>query len=236
MLPQLRLMQNTKVRTRKWLPMLSRKWLSSFFNYIFVSIWQIVEPFTAHYVFALGVARFLSCAHWVLQVWFWVEVSSNQLHCWYLSYSEYWRHLSNQFLLWSCYVVFLVVSSLRISQLTWFSILFSSLSETIEAEILITVLLLASFLNCNMLLLLADISEYYLLWHSWSHVTQWTIGIPCANFRDVILFGSWLVLRLGGDLTANNKSINLIPSSRTTNCLENFGGRSLLHELLIAWL
>ncbi|CAI8600105.1 unnamed protein product [Vicia faba] len=39
-LPQLRAMQNTK----------------------------IVEPFTAHYVFALGVARFLSCAHWVLQV------------------------------------------------------------------------------------------------------------------------------------------------------------------------
>jgi hypothetical protein len=31
---------------------------------------QIVEPFTAHYVFALGVARFLSCAHWVLQVRF----------------------------------------------------------------------------------------------------------------------------------------------------------------------
>ncbi|XP_042418902.1 ER lumen protein-retaining receptor erd-2.2-like [Zingiber officinale] len=39
-LPQLRLMQNT----------------------------QIVEPFTAHYVFALGVTRFLSCAHWVLKV------------------------------------------------------------------------------------------------------------------------------------------------------------------------
>lgn len=38
-LPQLRVMQNTKV----------------------------VEPFTAHYVFALGIARFLSCAHWVLQ-------------------------------------------------------------------------------------------------------------------------------------------------------------------------
>ncbi|KAL6010639.1 hypothetical protein ACLOJK_001076 [Asimina triloba] len=29
---------------------------------------EIVESFTAHYVFALGVARFLSCAHWVLQV------------------------------------------------------------------------------------------------------------------------------------------------------------------------
>ncbi|OWM74984.1 hypothetical protein CDL15_Pgr021335 [Punica granatum] len=28
----------------------------------------IVESFTAHYVFALGIARFLSCAHWVLQV------------------------------------------------------------------------------------------------------------------------------------------------------------------------
>ncbi|KAK4785252.1 hypothetical protein SAY86_001941 [Trapa natans] len=39
-LPQLHVMQNTK----------------------------IVEPFTAHYVFALGVARFLACAHWVLQV------------------------------------------------------------------------------------------------------------------------------------------------------------------------
>eukprot|EP00252_Welwitschia_mirabilis_P022942 TRINITY_DN6365_c0_g2_i1.p1 TRINITY_DN6365_c0_g2~~TRINITY_DN6365_c0_g2_i1.p1 ORF type:complete len:276 (+),score=28.95 TRINITY_DN6365_c0_g2_i1:385-1212(+) len=39
-LPQLRMMQNTKV----------------------------VEPFTAHYVFALGVVRFLSCAHWILQV------------------------------------------------------------------------------------------------------------------------------------------------------------------------
>eukprot|EP00850_Spirogloea_muscicola_P010981 SM000066S20456 [mRNA] locus=s66:437686:440212:- [translate_table: standard] len=39
-LPQLRVMQNTKV----------------------------VEPFTAHYVFALGIARFLSCAHWILQV------------------------------------------------------------------------------------------------------------------------------------------------------------------------
>jgi len=39
-LPQLRLMQNTRD----------------------------VEPFTAHYVFALGIARFLSCAHWVLQM------------------------------------------------------------------------------------------------------------------------------------------------------------------------
>jgi len=39
-LPQLRTMQNTRV----------------------------VEPFTAHYVFALGVVRFLSYAHWILQV------------------------------------------------------------------------------------------------------------------------------------------------------------------------
>ena len=28
----------------------------------------MVEPFTAHYVFALGISRFLSCAHWILQV------------------------------------------------------------------------------------------------------------------------------------------------------------------------
>ena len=40
----------------------------SFITY-FILYFQIVEPFTAHYVFALGVARFLSCAHWVLQVW-----------------------------------------------------------------------------------------------------------------------------------------------------------------------
>ncbi|KAK8483168.1 hypothetical protein V6N11_014240 [Hibiscus sabdariffa] len=39
-LPQLRLMQNIK----------------------------IIEPFTSHYVFALGVARFLSSAHWVIQL------------------------------------------------------------------------------------------------------------------------------------------------------------------------
>lgn len=29
---------------------------------------KVVERFTAHYVFALGLSRFLSCAHWVLQV------------------------------------------------------------------------------------------------------------------------------------------------------------------------
>ncbi|KAM7521845.1 hypothetical protein LguiA_011747 [Lonicera macranthoides] len=40
-LPQLRMMQNAKM----------------------------IEPFTAHYVFALGVARFLGCAHWIIQVY-----------------------------------------------------------------------------------------------------------------------------------------------------------------------
>ncbi|XP_019069752.1 uncharacterized protein [Solanum lycopersicum] len=40
-LPQLRLMQNV----------------------------QILEPFSAHYVFALGIARFLGCAHWIIQVY-----------------------------------------------------------------------------------------------------------------------------------------------------------------------
>lgn len=40
-LPQLRMMQNAKM----------------------------IEPFTAHYVFALGIARFLGCAHWIIQVY-----------------------------------------------------------------------------------------------------------------------------------------------------------------------
>jgi ER lumen protein retaining receptor len=65
-LPQLRLMQNTKVNqfTHFPFPLDCRIKHAEF---IFASA-QIVEPFTAHYVFALGVARFLSCAHWVLQV------------------------------------------------------------------------------------------------------------------------------------------------------------------------
>ncbi|KAL3850424.1 hypothetical protein ACJIZ3_012306 [Penstemon smallii] len=40
-LPQLRMLQNTKM----------------------------IEPFTAHYVFALGIARFLGCANWIIQVY-----------------------------------------------------------------------------------------------------------------------------------------------------------------------
>ncbi|XP_074267606.1 uncharacterized protein LOC141591040 [Silene latifolia] len=30
---------------------------------------KMVETFTAHYVFALGVARFLGCAHWIFQIY-----------------------------------------------------------------------------------------------------------------------------------------------------------------------
>ncbi|GMH02483.1 hypothetical protein Nepgr_004322 [Nepenthes gracilis] len=30
---------------------------------------KLIEPFTAHYVFALGVARFLGCAHWIFQIY-----------------------------------------------------------------------------------------------------------------------------------------------------------------------
>ena len=80
-LPQLRVMQNTKVHLFEF-----KLFYEPFFLFLFLFcfIWidvqlsyiiylflyfQIVEPFTAHYVFALGVARFLSCAHWVLQVW-----------------------------------------------------------------------------------------------------------------------------------------------------------------------
>ncbi|CAN6688518.1 unnamed protein product [Malus baccata var. baccata] len=39
-LPQLRLMKNAKM----------------------------IEPFTSHYVFALGISRFLACAHWIIRV------------------------------------------------------------------------------------------------------------------------------------------------------------------------
>jgi hypothetical protein len=89
-LPQLRVMQNTKVWLRitcaptnfllNQCPNKGYCWVVSFnvymiftrlFLLIFLSflLFQIVEPFTAHYVFALGVARFLGCAHWILQVW-----------------------------------------------------------------------------------------------------------------------------------------------------------------------
>nr|GMD15661.1 putative ER lumen protein-retaining receptor C28H8.4 [Ipomoea batatas] len=30
---------------------------------------KMIEPFTAHYVFALGIARFLGCAHWFIRVY-----------------------------------------------------------------------------------------------------------------------------------------------------------------------
>ncbi|XP_021909532.1 ER lumen protein-retaining receptor [Carica papaya] len=30
---------------------------------------KMIEPFTAHYVFALGVARFFACAHWIIQIY-----------------------------------------------------------------------------------------------------------------------------------------------------------------------
>ncbi|KAL5562151.1 hypothetical protein UlMin_031898 [Ulmus minor] len=40
-LPQLRMMQNAKM----------------------------IEPFTAHYVFALGISRFFSCAHWIIRIY-----------------------------------------------------------------------------------------------------------------------------------------------------------------------
>lgn len=79
-LPQLRLIQNAKVNVVSQSSLLPAHQLSmslasnknSFllgqmplFLFFFL---QMVEPFTAHYVFALGVARFLGCAHWILQV------------------------------------------------------------------------------------------------------------------------------------------------------------------------
>jgi hypothetical protein len=53
-LPQLRMMQNSKM----------------------------VERFTAHYVFCLGLSRFFSCAHWILQVAAGVERSGGRRGRW----------------------------------------------------------------------------------------------------------------------------------------------------------
>lgn len=36
---------------------------------LFMQKTKMIEPSTAHYVFALGVARFLGCAHWIIQVY-----------------------------------------------------------------------------------------------------------------------------------------------------------------------
>jgi hypothetical protein len=48
---------------------------------------QVVEPFTAHYVFALGVACFLSCAHWVVQVCRWLLFVEDLVA---LAFHHYW--------------------------------------------------------------------------------------------------------------------------------------------------
>ena len=40
---------------------------------------KVVEKFTAHYVFALGLSRFISCAHWILQL---VDGDSFLLQVW----------------------------------------------------------------------------------------------------------------------------------------------------------
>ncbi|KAJ9536578.1 hypothetical protein OSB04_un000227 [Centaurea solstitialis] len=37
---------------------------------LFMQKTKMIEPCTAHYVFALGVARFLGCAHWIIQAIF----------------------------------------------------------------------------------------------------------------------------------------------------------------------
>lgn len=70
-LPQLRVMQNAKVQKKKFFIGSSLFLKLSFEDKLLLSslLLQMVEPFTAHYVFALGVARFLGCAHWILRVW-----------------------------------------------------------------------------------------------------------------------------------------------------------------------
>ncbi|KXZ43737.1 hypothetical protein GPECTOR_81g185 [Gonium pectorale] len=68
--PQLRMMQKAKPPPPA---------TPIFFSFAFIVRWMgaarrapqaplVVERFTAHYVFALGLSRFLSCAHWILQI------------------------------------------------------------------------------------------------------------------------------------------------------------------------
>ncbi|KAK9726591.1 hypothetical protein RND81_05G225300 [Saponaria officinalis] len=56
-LPQLRLLQNAKM----------------------------VEPFTAHYLFALGIERFLSCAHWIIRI-----INSKGAHLYLIGKGNLW--------------------------------------------------------------------------------------------------------------------------------------------------
>lgn len=105
-LPQLRLMQNAKVRILYKLLVLTitvhydtNKIVVTFVHlqhttYLqhatFWFTWfQMVEPFTAHYVFALGVARFIGCAHWILQVvWKCLVMLLNIVHLIYVEPSD----------------------------------------------------------------------------------------------------------------------------------------------------
>ncbi|CAL9023198.1 unnamed protein product [Prunus brigantina] len=56
-LPQLRLMQNAKM----------------------------IEPFTSHYVFALGISRFFACAHWIIQIY-----ETNGTYIYYIGSGYFW--------------------------------------------------------------------------------------------------------------------------------------------------
>lgn len=71
MLPQLRLIQNMMVRVKQ-----QTEVFVFYYNPLFLysnehcGVVQFVEPITAHYVFALGIARLFNCTQWALQVWF----------------------------------------------------------------------------------------------------------------------------------------------------------------------
>ncbi|KAJ8447909.1 hypothetical protein Cgig2_012044 [Carnegiea gigantea] len=76
-LPQLRYMQNAKVHILAHYKLLFTifvifKDINEFFLVSLIEnglVSNMVEPFTAHYVFALGIARFLACAHWIFQIY-----------------------------------------------------------------------------------------------------------------------------------------------------------------------
>lgn len=66
-LPQLHLMQNVKVNPSILLICCFLIFLCHI-NHITRFVLQMIEPFAAHYVFALGLSRFFAWAHWILQV------------------------------------------------------------------------------------------------------------------------------------------------------------------------
>lgn len=77
--PQLRMMQRTKVHACVLLFYVTTYTITKTNPFIIAQIlntFQMIEPFTAHYVFALGVSRFFGAAYWILRVSYHFQATS----------------------------------------------------------------------------------------------------------------------------------------------------------------